>query len=209
MTLNVGSIVEGYGEVAAVPVLLRRIQYELDLGFGFDFPRPERVGRAKVVQPGELERAVERLSRRLAAPRAILILIDADKDCPAELGPKLLARAEQARPDIPIGVVLAKFEFEAWFLAAIESLPGWGGLPQDLVPVPDPEAVQGAKEFLRKQAKGSPSYTPTADQAALTALFDMEMARRNSPSFDKCWKKIERLFSEVSQQKPENRPQSG
>ena len=34
----------------------------------------------------------------------------------------------------------------------------------------------------------SRSYRPTADQAALTALFDMVAARERSPSFDKMWR---------------------
>ncbi len=66
----------------------------------------------------EVERAVEFAARRMEPPRAILILIDADDDCPAQVGPELLHRATVARSDVPLGVVLAKREFEAWFLAA-------------------------------------------------------------------------------------------
>src|SRR5207245_1427147 len=33
---------------------------------------------------------------------------DSDDDCPATLGPSLLARAYTIRPDVPIGVVIAK-----------------------------------------------------------------------------------------------------
>ena len=59
------------------------------------------------------------MSSRQAGPNgAILILLDADNDCPAELGIELLRRARLARADRPIRAVLAKTEYEAWFLAA-------------------------------------------------------------------------------------------
>jgi hypothetical protein len=41
------------------------------------------------------------------------------------------------------------------------------------------------------------SYKPATDQAALSAVFDMQIARKNSPSFDKLWRDVERLLTEV------------
>ncbi len=195
MILNLGCIVEGYGDVAAVPELVRRFQQVLDPGIGLDIRPPTRAGRNQLIKDGEIERQVERLVRQLKPPRAILILIDADKDCPAELGPDILDRARQARPDVPVGVVLAKWEYEAWFLAAIESLRGKRGLAEDLAKVEDPEGIRGAKEFLKKHMRGSRKYSERMDQPAMTAMFDMQMAREHSPSFDKCWREIDRLFA--------------
>ncbi|NQU20365.1 MAG: DUF4276 family protein [Candidatus Nealsonbacteria bacterium] len=205
MILNLGCIVEGHAEVAAVPELVRRFQQTLDPGIGLVIRPPTRIGKGKLITDGEIERQVERLARQLTPPRAILILIDADKDCPAELGPKLLARAKAARPDVSTAVVLAKCEYEAWLLAAIESLKGKRGLAEDLAPVEDPEMIRGAKELLGRCMVGSRKYAETVDQPALTALFDMELARRHSPSFDKCWREIERLFA-AAQEQPENGP---
>jgi hypothetical protein len=108
MILNLGCIVEGHGDVEAAPVLLRRLQQASHADLYLDIPRPSRAGRYKLVKPGELEAKVELLARQLKTPRAILILIDAEDDCPKELAPDLLARARKARSDIPIGVVLAK-----------------------------------------------------------------------------------------------------
>lgn len=160
MVLNLGCIVEGHGEVAAVPVLVRRLQQVLDPGVGLRILSPTRVPRGKLVKSGELqseeiERQVRRLARQLAPPRAILILIDADEDCPKTLAPRIMGCAKKVWPDLSIGVVLAKCEYEAWFLAAFESLRGKRGLAEDLPLVRDPEAIQGAKEFLRKYMAGS------------------------------------------------------
>jgi len=105
-----------------------------------------------------------------------------------------------------MGVVLAKREFEAWFLAAIESLSGRCGLVQDPQAVPNCESLRDAKKALTRNMARSRTYSPVPDQVALTAVFDMELARSRSDSFDKCWREVERLFAEVSRKKaPEDR----
>ena len=129
MIVSLGCIVEGDGEKRAAPRCWRESRASSAPSCNSGFPNPFVVGRNKLVKPGELERTIELVVRRLPAPRGIFILIDADDDCPAILDPQLLARAKQARPDVPAGVVLANREYEAWFLAAIESLAGQCGLP--------------------------------------------------------------------------------
>ena len=114
------------------------------------------------------------------------MLLDANGDCPAELGAALLRRARAARPDLLIEVVLAKCEYEAWFIAAADSLRGTRGISNAANVPPDPESIRGAKEWLRARMSGP--YSSTADQAALTARFDMTAARRRAPSFDKMWR---------------------
>ncbi len=123
----------------------------------------------------------------------MFVLIDADDDCPADLGPRLLARIKTARPDRRAAVVLANREFEAWFLAAAPSLAGHRELPEVLESPQDPEKIRGAKEWLGTKRVGKP-YRETSDQAAFTAVFDMKAAREKSPSFDKFWREAERLI---------------
>jgi hypothetical protein len=36
-------------------------------------------------------------------------------------------------------------------------------------------------------------YSPTTDQAAFAATFDMSLARQNAPSFDKLWREFEAI----------------
>ena len=115
------TVVEGHGEVEAVPILIRRIAEIVAPGIVIDLPRPIRVKRQRLLKAGELERAIELAARQAGADGGILILLDADRDCPAELGPIILTRATAARGDRAIRVVLAKVEYEAWFLAAAGS----------------------------------------------------------------------------------------
>jgi Domain of unknown function (DUF4276) len=196
--ISIASIVEGHGDVAAVPILLRRIAWESS-EMSINVPKPVRVPRMRLVKAGELERHVE-LAVRKANPCGVLILVDADDDCPKELAPELMRRAVAARGNVPIGVVLAKCEFEAWFLAAAESLVAKQRLPSNFhVPTnsEEIEKIRGAKERL------GPGYSETRDQPSMTDLFDLASARRNSNSFDKCYREVVRLINELSKKEPQ------
>ena len=198
MIVQIGCIVEGHGEVAAVPILIRRIAGSLYPELEIDIPHPIRVSRDKVIKPGELERAVKLAAQNIRGQGAIFILIDSDDDCPARTGPALLRRASEVRSDLPIAVVLAKHEFEAWFLAAAESLQGQRGLRNDLLPPINPEGIRGAKGWLRQRLESGETYRETLDQPALTARFDLDQARQ-ADSFDKCYRDIVRLLDELRQ----------
>jgi hypothetical protein len=193
---EVAAFVEGHGEVKAVGVLIRRIAAEVRPEMAVDVLPPLRVPRAKLVKPDELERTVELAARKTSGRGAVLVLVDSDDDCPAELGPELLHRARRARGDIPLGVVLAKREYEGWFLAAAESLAGCRGLNAELVAPADPEAIRGAKEWLTNHMVAGAKYREVLDQPALSARFDLAAARR-SDSFDKCFREIARLVEEL------------
>ena len=196
MTIQIGCIVEGHGEVAAVPVLIRRVAANLYPELAVIIPRPIRISRDKLLQAGGLEKWVEVVSVRVGRQGAIFVILDSDDDCPAELGPDLLRRASRVQTGLPVVVVLAKYEFEAWFLAAAESLCGQRGLGNDIHSPNDPEAIRGAKEWLSHRMEGSRTYSETHDQPALTARFDIEQARR-ADSFDKCYRDITRLLDEL------------
>lgn len=196
MTVQISCIVEGHGEMEAVPILIRRIARNLYPELEVRTPRPIRVSRDKVVKAGELERRVEFAARKISGQGAIFILLDSDDDCPAHLGPELRNRALQVRENLPLTVVLAKHEFESWFLAAAESLRGRRGLNGNLQPPIDPEAIHGAKEWLSARMDGDRTYSPRLDQPGLTAHFNIEEARR-ADSFDKCYRDITNLLDEL------------
>jgi hypothetical protein len=144
------------------------------------------------LKPGELERAVKLAAVRAEAGGGILVILDSDDDCPAKLAPDLVTRTRTARGDLPSAVVLPNKEFESWFLAAAQSLRGYRGFPETLESPAEPEAIRGAKEWLSQRATTG-VYSPNVDQARLTAVFDLEPARR-APSFDKCYREVTRLL---------------
>jgi hypothetical protein len=194
--VSVALIVEGQGEVAAVGPLMRRMAAEIAPHVWVDFLRPIRIGRDALIKHGGIEAAIELAARQVGNRGSVLVLIDADDDCAATLGPSLAERARSAHSGLGVSVVLAVREFEAWFLAAAPSLAGKRGLAPNLQAHPDPEGIRGCKEWLgRNRVDGRP-YRPAADQAALTELFDLYLARKNSPSFDKLWRDLEQLLTQ-------------
>lgn len=193
---RLAAIVCGDGETEALPILIRRIARELDPQLVPRIHPVLRVQESKLVRPGELERSVELAARKLGGDGGIFVLMDCDDGCPATDGPALLRRATDARPNMPVTVVLAKREFETWFLAAAGSLGGRRGLPAGLRPPANPEAIRGAKEWLTRQMAGTGSYSPTTDQPALAEVFELNAAR-SSDSFDKCYREIERMLRSI------------
>jgi hypothetical protein len=187
--IKVGLVVEGHGDFKAAPILFRRIGYDIDTNVVLDIQQPIRRLRSSLVnKDGELERAVELAALKARPHGGVFVILDSDDDCPAELAPNLLVRAERAGMGLPVSVILPQREFEGWFLAAAESLRGQRGLPADLARPVDPEAIRGAKGWLREHMHGR-AYSETIDQPALTAIFDLKQAR-SANSFDKCYRDL-------------------
>jgi hypothetical protein len=201
--IPIACIVEGDGEVQAVPILLRRLAQELRPDYAIDVPYPIRVPRDKLLKDRELERYFE-MAVSKAEYGGVLILIDADdpvEGCPATLGPSILERVTAMRADVPTLVVIAKNEYEAWFLASAESLRSQRGLGGDIEAPPDPEAVRGAKEWLRDRRQDGRRYSETLDQPALTARFDIQAARR-APSFNRLYLRFGALCDLIAGRHP-------
>ena len=179
--MRIQPIVEGFGEVQAVPVLLRRLR-DTASAFVVDISSPIRKKRHELVHQDLLRKAV-RLALLQPECRAVLIIFDSDDDCPGELAPRLLEWARQEAGSVPCAVVMAAREYEAWFLATIESLRGKRGIRTDAISHANPEIPRGAKEQLEQLMERGRSYIETADQAALSAQFDMRPAYRRCRSF--------------------------
>ena len=195
--MNIQPIVEGHGEVAAVPVLLRRFIAEAQ-AWRVNIGRPIRRSRGQLVQQTQLEQAVN-LALRQSGCDAILIMFDGDRDCPAELGPRVHRWATAAAGSVPCEVVLPHREYEAWFLAAIESLRGTRGVKPDATPHPDAEAPRGAKEQLEARMYAGNSYLETTHQPAFSARFSMQTAHARCRSFRKLTKSFGELLCAMGQ----------
>jgi hypothetical protein len=183
--VKVAAIVEGDGEVKALPILLRRLAGWQTPGIFIQALPPIRVRRDRFL------RREEEFCRHLLLAGAkcgqdgwILVLLDADDDCPADLGAEILERARACAPHHRISVVLAKREYEAWFIAAAESLNGQRGFSFDPITAADPEAPRNAKGWIKAHMVGR-SYGETTDQPAFTQRMDLLQAYNGSRSFRK------------------------
>ena len=188
-------IVEGQGEEKAFPILLRRLIPELgcyvDVGGA-----PFRSKRTEMVREADFKRAVQIAAFKPNAC-ALLVLFDADDDCASSHVPDMARWAREVAPQLPSAVVMARREYEAWFLAAIESLHGERGISSGAVYPGNPEEKRDAKGVIKMFTPKNAPYSPTADQPALSALFDLGMAYRRASSFQKLVKELCRLLEEL------------
>lgn len=173
-------IVEGHGEVAAVPVLLRRLIAEA-AAYDVQVGRPFRQRRSELVQPDRLKRIVN-LAWRQPGVSAVIIIFDADDDCPMVIASDVLRWAREVQLG-NYAVVVACREYEAWFLASVESLRGCASIRPDATYLGKPEAPRGAKEALEELMSQGAGYVEVADQPSLSAQMDLSAAYSRSRSF--------------------------
>ena len=197
--MKIQPIVEGYGEVSAVPALLRRLRDEAQ-AWGVEIAKPHRRPRSRLVNRDTLQHAI-RVAALTQDCAGILVLFDADDDCPMELAPDLEWWARAAAGAMPCSIVMANREYEAWFLASIEALRGQAGVREDAVSFPEPESPRDAKRQLKRQML-SGRYSPEPDQTVLTAQFDLASAWRGCRSFRKLVSSVGTLFR-AAQARPE------
>ena len=189
------AIVEGVAEVESIPVLFRRILAHQNI-HDISISRPFRVKRNRVVHPQELERAITLAVRDRDNVAGVMVVLDSDDDCPAQLGPDLLARAQKATK-LPTAIVLAQKELECWFLGAKESLRGTRGIRNDSAAPQDPEAIRGAKERLSRNMPPSRRYLEVDDQPAFADAMNLDQAQARCSSFAKLMRDLSELADAI------------
>ena len=196
MTASIVPIIEGHAEMESVPVLMRRLKdewgkHQLEIG------KPVRVPRYQVIKAGQLERRV-RMAMQRPNCRAVVVILDADDDCPKDFAPELLRRAEQAAQDTLVSVVLPKSEMESWFVGSMESLRGTRGISSEACSPHNPEAIRDAKGYLTQSMEGSHRYMEVDDQPTFAASFDLSQAASNCRSFKKFYNDFRRIVDSLT-----------
>jgi Domain of unknown function (DUF4276) len=217
-------IVEGDGELHAVPVLLRNwLSFRSYDKYVVVTDGPVNAhGKGNLIATDDrtLGRGVEHFVRvamlRQPQPDVVLILLDGDGDLPDSLEAALFARARTEVPfDFPIGVVVANRKYEAWFLAAFASQRFLRSSEQQAYRLKqrslphgiDVEAVSSCERQLEslidfsgdESTGGQPArYKKTKHQKELTQIlpFSPFMARR-SPSFGRLLEQLEELLKQA------------
>lgn len=188
-------VVEGHGEEASLLPLIYNI---IGSSGGVVYPevKPPYRGHwgALVNKPDELERCAG-IALRLGGPVArLLVLLDADDRCPADLGSALLRHLVSRFPERRISVSIADREYESWFIAGSESIAAHVGLDIAVSIPQNIEAIRDAKGWLASNILQR-RYDETDDQPALSARLDVPLARQRSRSFDRFCREIERLLA--------------
>jgi hypothetical protein len=187
--------VEGEGDVAAAPVLIKNLLTELHAWDAvFLDSNPLRIGGVTSLFGKKEKNWTDKL--RVAAKRGqlggVLLLQDGDVEvrqgqgfCACKVGRELSyrARAAGAGSVFSVASVFACQEYESWLIAGIESLAGKSladgriAIPVDLkVPESDLERhPRGAKGWLNQRIPAG--YNPSTDQEPLTRAVDLNAIR--------------------------------
>ena len=184
-------IVEGKGEIEAVPLLCRRFLDALG-AYQVKINRPIKRNRHQLIDHTELSKSIE-IALEQPNCQAILILFDADGDCPKKVVENLKQKAIDFSRGTPCEVVVACQEYESWFLASLESLRDKCGISPMASYDGEPELPRGAKSHLEQWMELG--YSPPIDQAKLTAAFDMKTTYRKCRSFRRMVKAFGDLIS--------------
>lgn len=200
--ITIAPIVEGHGDRGAIRILLQRVWTEVLGGEYAEILQPIRHPRTKLVQQDGLTRAVQLAALKLQHHRAptnrlILILIDSNHDCPAQEGPRLERLGVSVRSDMDVACVIAKMEYETWFVAAADSLSEFLHIdPPGEIP-DDPEGARCGKRWIQQRFKMG-KYSETVDQPRMTARMNLLTCRDRSPSFAALCRKVGRRLSGAS-----------
>lgn len=182
---TIATIVEGHGEVTALPILLRRVCAWQTPGQFVNLPSPIRVHRDSFLKKDEeFRRYLLLAAAKCGGDGWVLVLLDADDDCPVGLSANILQQAAKVIPNHRISVVLANREFESWFIAAAASLDGHRGFSFSPAEQVDAETPRDAKGWM-KAHMASKAYGETTDQSAFCQLIDLQLAYDGSRSFRK------------------------
>lgn len=181
----ISSIVEGHGEVRALPILLRRLQEWKSPLATLEIIEPIRVSRDRFLRrEDEFERYVRLAAAKSGIDGWILVLLDADDDCPFEMGPKFATKIKLYAPNHRVSVILANREYESWFIASASSLNGQRGFFHKNPNPENSDLIRDAKGWMKTRI-ASRSYGETTDQPAFTARMDLMLTKKNSRSFRK------------------------
>lgn len=188
-------IIEGHGEVEAVPVLIRKVLHHHNY-----FDAVEILPHRRKGMPNALPDFEKNFKMALEEADAILLLLDFDCkecDCVVQSSAYFYQQAKRLRADMPFKVAFLVKEFETLFLANPEAtrkvLPK---IPADL-PFPiEPESVRGAKEWLSKAMPSGIAYKETVHQVKIVSQLDLDHLHEHSPSYRHLEKAVLALVSD-------------
>jgi hypothetical protein len=187
------TVVEGHGEAdsrrssqtPAITILVGKLLTELRSQTLFPGKRPWRMSSSgDFYKRDKLERVL-RAFKEFEDCAAVLILVDVDENCPILKAHEITSIIQNMEP-LPfcVVVVCVKCEYEAWFLASLETIHRAITYPGN------PESIRDAKGWLRK----SFGYKQVQDQASYTRKLDIALAQNRSRSFRRLYHAFEEIL---------------
>ncbi len=176
-------LVEGYGEVDAVPNLISRLCRDLDCLIPWTKPLRWPNLHQWEANRGGLQKGANFIRTKPDAG-ALLILRDEDDACPKQLAPLVANQLRSLMLPFPVAYTLLHPEYEVLFLPCLQKMigsfpDGRAGLePTTRWDKDSWEGRRGIKEWLSSQFPQGRSYKPTLDQLPMTRKIDLQTLRQ-------------------------------
>ena len=202
---NIVPIVEGEGDIRSVPILLRRVLHEVLQQYTWNVAHPKKAHSLPTLRK-RLSQYLQYASTEKDA-QAILILLDLDDGCPTIEAQHLADDIQALSPQLPVAIILAHREYEAWFLASVDSIAQQDGQKyhftpaflQNAEPPADVENIRDAKGWLSQQMLPGCRYKETMHQPSMTTLIDFNVAPQRSRSLRRLLHAVELLIQNAGQ----------
>jgi len=176
------TIVEGHGDAVAVPTLIRRVAQAHGI-YDLTTLRPHIRGDLPKIRP----RLKDYLLAAAEEDAPVFWVLDYDCDTCTDVLRDiagLQAEAKQATPHLQVRFAFMVKEFESLFLTdEATTRQVLKSIPSDLRFPTEPESVRGAKEWLSKALPKGQAYKETIHQDRIASQLNLDVLRRNSPSF--------------------------
>lgn len=178
-------IVEGPGDVDAIPLLIRRVLYEWEIFDVQTSPHPKtNVEIKKLRRTGELERYVEYAARE---GDGVLIALDCEDFCPVDIAKEFYHRLLQLKIEKRVAIMLFRSEFESMFFWSIEEIvekyPEFNWVEDKVRNFKASEDIRDAKGMISGLMASGKAYKPTRHQAKFSSVIDLQKTRDHSRSF--------------------------
>jgi hypothetical protein len=175
-------IVEGHGEIKAVPLLIRRILEAQEI-YQVNILPPRRYGEYPTVAKN-FDNCFQAAIKENAP---ILWIMDFDSklyECPVQEANNLLNRATKLRPGWPLKIAFFVKEYETLFLIdEAASRAVFPDIASNIVFPAAPEDIRDAKGWLSQYRPSGMAYKETVHQEKITARLDLDLLRARSPDF--------------------------
>jgi hypothetical protein len=196
-------LVEGDGDVQAVPSLIRKLAEASGMHDLIPCPSPIKCGEIpNLRREGQLERFVQYACNRSDGDSVILV-VDCDDDCPVSTSVEFTARVRSIaeRYAKKIGLAFMHKEFETIFLFSLLELsikyPDHGWRLNNDDSIKDWTTVRGAKGELNRRMKNY-SYKETRDQVKFVSAIDIDKLTTDCRSALHLKRLIDWLYSDAS-----------
>jgi hypothetical protein len=193
-------LVEGRGEEAAIPNLIRRIASDAE-SYGAKVAQGHFHPRGKMRKLEELKDFIK-VAKRQRGCAAILVIFDADDECPGDINDDLLEAARlEALPHV-LAMVYPVRMIESWLLASPSALREYFDLTEiqlaDLHTL-DPDSVRNPKAMLQRLTPAPDTYVSSVDMAGICSLLDIGEALSRSRSFKKFYQETISLLESIGE----------